>query len=152
MGALSITHLLLLAIVVLIIMGSRRLPELGNALGEAIRGFKKGISGNDHESEAKTADSQMAKQMPKDVMYKSEDQYKESQYKGEQYEASQVIQQEAQIAQLKAQIELMRKDQLRIQANLANPSHSQIHQVEFESAKPVEAQIQETKVQKDSTL
>ena len=34
------THLLLVAIVAMIFLGPKRLPELGKGLGEGIRGFK----------------------------------------------------------------------------------------------------------------
>jgi sec-independent protein translocase protein TatA len=44
MGEFSITHLLLLAVVFLIFFGPSRLPQLGQSLGKAIRGFKTGLS------------------------------------------------------------------------------------------------------------
>ena len=44
MGEFSLTHLLLLAIVVLIFFGPSRLPALGQSLGKAIRGFKSGLN------------------------------------------------------------------------------------------------------------
>lgn len=44
---LSIWHLVLILIIVLVFFGPGRLPGLGKSLGEAIRGFKKGISGDD---------------------------------------------------------------------------------------------------------
>ena len=47
MGGLSVTHLILLVVVVLIFFGPGRLPGLGKSLGEAIRGFKKGIGGEE---------------------------------------------------------------------------------------------------------
>jgi sec-independent protein translocase protein TatA len=34
------THLLLVAIIAMIFLGPKRLPELGKGLGEGIRGFK----------------------------------------------------------------------------------------------------------------
>ena len=43
---LSMSHMIILLVVVLIIFGPGRLPSLGKSLGEAIRGFKKGISGD----------------------------------------------------------------------------------------------------------
>jgi sec-independent protein translocase protein TatA len=45
MFGLSGGHLLILAIVVLL-FGSRRLPELGSALGKGIGAFKKGLEGD----------------------------------------------------------------------------------------------------------
>ena len=38
-------HLALVAIVVLMVFGAKRLPELGRSLGEGMRGFKQSISG-----------------------------------------------------------------------------------------------------------
>lgn len=47
MGGLSIWHLLILLGIILIFSGGRKLPELGKGLGEAIRGFKKGLDGEE---------------------------------------------------------------------------------------------------------
>ena len=44
---LSIWHLIIIAVIVLILFGPNRLPGLGKSLGEAIRGFKKGLSDNE---------------------------------------------------------------------------------------------------------
>ncbi len=43
-GLLQPTHLLLILIIVLIIFGPKKLPEIGKSLGQAIRGFKDGIN------------------------------------------------------------------------------------------------------------
>ncbi len=40
-------EMLIIVGVILLFFGPKRLPGLGNALGSAIRGFKKGISGQD---------------------------------------------------------------------------------------------------------
>lgn len=40
-------HLLALIAIVLIFFGPSRLPTLGKSMGEAIRGFKKGISNDE---------------------------------------------------------------------------------------------------------
>ncbi len=40
-------HLLALVAIVLIFFGPSRLPTLGKSMGEAIRGFKKGIGGDE---------------------------------------------------------------------------------------------------------
>jgi sec-independent protein translocase protein TatA len=39
------THLLIIAIVLLVLFGARRLPELGKGLGEGLKGFKEGLKG-----------------------------------------------------------------------------------------------------------
>jgi sec-independent protein translocase protein TatA len=44
---LSIWHLLIVVVIVLLLFGPNRLPQLGKSLGEAIRGFKKGIGGDE---------------------------------------------------------------------------------------------------------
>jgi sec-independent protein translocase protein TatA len=44
---ISFWHLLILLVVVLLIFGPQRISGLGKSLGEAIRGFKKGIAGDD---------------------------------------------------------------------------------------------------------
>lgn len=51
MGALNFWHVLLVLAVVLIFFGPSRLPSLGNSLGRAIRGFKKGLNELDEEFE-----------------------------------------------------------------------------------------------------
>jgi sec-independent protein translocase protein TatA len=38
------THLLLILLIVLIVFGPRKLPEVGKSLGTAIRGFKEAIN------------------------------------------------------------------------------------------------------------
>jgi sec-independent protein translocase protein TatA len=39
------THLLIIAVVLLVLFGGKRLPELGKGLGEGLRGFKEGLKG-----------------------------------------------------------------------------------------------------------
>lgn len=39
-------HLLIVAIVILVLFGGRKIPELMRGLGEGVRGFKEGMSGN----------------------------------------------------------------------------------------------------------
>ncbi len=38
-------HLLVLGVIVFLLFGARRLPELGKGLGEGLKGFKEGIKG-----------------------------------------------------------------------------------------------------------
>jgi len=42
-------EILVILIVVLLLFGAKRLPEIGHALGEGIREFKKSIKGGDEE-------------------------------------------------------------------------------------------------------
>ena len=39
------THLLVIAVVLLVLFGGKRLPELGKGLGEGLKGFKDGLKG-----------------------------------------------------------------------------------------------------------
>ncbi len=48
-GLFQPMHLLVILIIVLIIFGPGRLPEIGKGLGESIRGFKKAMSGDEDE-------------------------------------------------------------------------------------------------------
>jgi sec-independent protein translocase protein TatA len=41
------TELLILLLIVVVIFGARRLPEIGSGLGKAIKNFKSGVSGKD---------------------------------------------------------------------------------------------------------
>ena len=38
-------HLLIVAIVILVLFGGRKIPELMRGLGEGVRGFKEGMTG-----------------------------------------------------------------------------------------------------------
>ncbi len=44
MGEFSISHVLILTLVLLIFFGPSRLPALGQSIGKAIRGFKDGMN------------------------------------------------------------------------------------------------------------
>jgi sec-independent protein translocase protein TatA len=43
----GIWELLLVLLIVLLVVGAARLPQIGEALGKAIRNFRKGTSGED---------------------------------------------------------------------------------------------------------
>ena len=57
------THLLLILVVALLVLGPKRLPEAGRALGKGLRDFRSAMSGEDHEprqevmSQASTVES-----------------------------------------------------------------------------------------------
>ena len=44
-------ELMVILLVVFLIFGAKRLPELGGSLGQAIRGFKKGMEGKANQIE-----------------------------------------------------------------------------------------------------
>jgi sec-independent protein translocase protein TatA len=52
-------HLIIVAVVLVVLFGGRKLPELGKGLGEGLRGFKEGMKGmtDEAKSAAKTEDS-----------------------------------------------------------------------------------------------
>ena len=46
MGNIGIGELLVLLVIVLLLFGAKRLPEVGKALGDGIREFKKALGGD----------------------------------------------------------------------------------------------------------
>jgi sec-independent protein translocase protein TatA len=47
MFGLGITELLVILVILLLIFGANRLPEIGSGLGRGIRGFKDSLTGKD---------------------------------------------------------------------------------------------------------
>jgi sec-independent protein translocase protein TatA len=54
-------HIAILLLVVLLVFGAKRLPEMGRSLGSGLRGFKQSING---ESEAGAASSPASSELP----------------------------------------------------------------------------------------
>jgi sec-independent protein translocase protein TatA len=44
LGGISIWQLLIILLIVVMIFGTKKLKNMGNDMGEAVKGFKKGIS------------------------------------------------------------------------------------------------------------
>jgi sec-independent protein translocase protein TatA len=63
MFGLSGEHLILIAII-LLIFGPKRLPELGNTLGKAIRNFKDSVSGVEEAKFRKIAEEEKKSRGP----------------------------------------------------------------------------------------
>ncbi len=63
-GLFQPMHLLIILVIVLIIFGPGRLPEIGKGLGESIRGFKKAISGEDDKPSTDVKKSIAAQDTP----------------------------------------------------------------------------------------
>ncbi len=47
LGGISIWQLLVILLIVVMIFGTKKLKNMGNDMGEAVKGFKKGISDED---------------------------------------------------------------------------------------------------------
>ena len=52
MGSLSIWHWLIVLLVVVLIFGTKKLPNIGNDLASAIKNFKKGMQDDDKSDAA----------------------------------------------------------------------------------------------------
>jgi sec-independent protein translocase protein TatA len=58
MGSLSIWHWLIVLVVVVLIFGTKKLRNIGQDLGGAVKGFKEGVKGaNDEADAARAADA-----------------------------------------------------------------------------------------------
>jgi len=49
LGALQPGHLIVILVIVLLIFGPGKLPELGRAMGDGLRELKKATSGDEHK-------------------------------------------------------------------------------------------------------
>ena len=59
MGGLSLWHWLIVLVIVVLVFGTKRLKNVGQDLGEAVKGFKKGMQDGD-----KPADERPPAQLP----------------------------------------------------------------------------------------
>jgi sec-independent protein translocase protein TatA len=50
MGRIGLPELVIILMIVIIIFGANRLPQLGRGIGSAIKNFKDGINDGDHKS------------------------------------------------------------------------------------------------------
>jgi len=65
MGGLSIWHWLIVLVVVVLIFGTKKLRNIGQDLGGAVKGFKEGIKGAEDEADAaKSAGEAPSQQIP----------------------------------------------------------------------------------------
>lgn len=51
-GLLAPSHIIILGLVLLLIFGPKRLPELGRSLGHGMREFKNSVAGDDEKNAA----------------------------------------------------------------------------------------------------
>jgi sec-independent protein translocase protein TatA len=69
MGGLSIWHWLIVLVVVVLIFGTKKLRNIGQDLGGAVKGFKEGMKTSEHEADAaKGAAPDAAQQIPGKVI------------------------------------------------------------------------------------
>jgi len=54
MGNMGIWQLLIVAVIVVLLFGTKKLRNIGGDLGSAIKGFKKAVSDEDKKSESST--------------------------------------------------------------------------------------------------
>lgn len=87
MGEFSLTHLLILAVIFLIFFGPSRLPQLGQSLGKAIRGFKQGLS--EIEVEAKEVKDTPPPPATHNQQQANQQLNQNTQYQGQQVDPSQ---------------------------------------------------------------
>lgn len=52
MFGLRPTELLLILLIVLVLFGAKKLPQLGQGLGQALRGFKKAVNTDEEEGQS----------------------------------------------------------------------------------------------------
>lgn len=62
MFGFGIPELIVVLLIVLVVFGANRLPELGGAVGKSIRNFKKASSGKEIEIKAGRADGEQKSQ------------------------------------------------------------------------------------------
>jgi len=53
MGRVGLGELLVIFAIILLVVGAKRLPELGRSLGESLRAFQKALKGDDEKKEGK---------------------------------------------------------------------------------------------------
>lgn len=56
LGMIGPWQIILIVLIVLLLFGGRKIPELMRGIGKGTREFKKGISGEDEEDEKKDGD------------------------------------------------------------------------------------------------
>ncbi len=60
MGLDNPIHLALLLMILLLVFGAKRLPEMGRSLGDGLRGFKEAVNGNPAAPELDASPVQMS--------------------------------------------------------------------------------------------
>jgi sec-independent protein translocase protein TatA len=55
-GLFQPTHLMIILVIALVVLGPKRLPEAGRGLGEAIRGFRSSFEDKDDRPQVRDTD------------------------------------------------------------------------------------------------
>lgn len=66
MGGLSIWHWLIVLVIVVLVFGTKRLKNVGKDVGEAVKGFKQGMSDEDKGPPAKLGDESQRNEQQRD--------------------------------------------------------------------------------------
>lgn len=65
MGGFSLWHWLVVLVIVILVFGTKRLKNVGQDLGEALKGFKKGVKDTD-EPDPRLSDDTRRTDVPRD--------------------------------------------------------------------------------------
>ncbi len=57
MGSFGLPELVIILIIVVVLFGATKLPQIGKGFGEGIRNFKKGLKADDESGESEESDS-----------------------------------------------------------------------------------------------
>lgn len=55
MGSIGVTELLIIFVILVLLFGASKIPQLGKGLGEGIKNFRKGLKGDDAGSDTDPA-------------------------------------------------------------------------------------------------
>lgn len=72
MPNLGFGELVIVFLIVMLIFGAGRLPQIGEGLGKAIRNLKRGLN-TDDDIDVTPSEKQTPKQVPKDAVSRAED-------------------------------------------------------------------------------
>ena len=63
-GGIGVPELLIVLVIALIVLGPKKLPEVGRSLGNGMREFKDSISGKDFEDDEEPVHKRLATELP----------------------------------------------------------------------------------------
>ena len=64
-GRFGIWEIVLILVIILIIFGVGKLPQVGSALGKGLRSFKRGQAGEEEEEEKEEEEKKVVRKKPK---------------------------------------------------------------------------------------